>query len=102
MKKDYFDNVVLKLKRRYGKDELVSHLIKKLKEAEIEIGKLKSEIHHLEHELNISQEQREVKRIAKIEMKKNELYQKSKSKIKKQEEEIKELRKFRDRLISKS
>lgn len=44
MKSNYIDNAVLKLRRRYGKDELVAHLEKELKEAKLEIGYLKSEI----------------------------------------------------------
>ena len=42
-KKDYIDNVVLKLKRNYSKDELVAHLTKELSEAQQEIGILKGE-----------------------------------------------------------
>ena len=48
---NYIDNVVLKLKRTYSKDELVSHLTKKLSEAEIEIGILKSEKEEAEFNL---------------------------------------------------
>jgi cell shape-determining protein MreC len=44
----YIDNVLIKLRREYSKDELVSALSKKLSEAEIENGKLKSYIQELE------------------------------------------------------
>lgn len=39
----YFDKAILKLRRKYSKDEFVAHLIKKQKELELEIGMLKSE-----------------------------------------------------------
>ena len=44
----YIDNVLIKLRREYSKDELVSALSKRLSEAEIENGKLKSYIDELE------------------------------------------------------
>ena len=47
---DYFDNVLIKLRRQYSKDEAVA-LSKKISELEIENGALKSEIEHLEFEL---------------------------------------------------
>ena len=46
----YFDNVLIKLKRAYSKDETVSALSKKLTEVEIELGKSIAYIHELEHE----------------------------------------------------
>jgi chaperonin cofactor prefoldin len=48
---DYFDNVLIKLRRQYSKDEVVAALSKKISELEIENGTLKSEIEHLEFEL---------------------------------------------------
>lgn len=48
---DYFDNVLIKLRRQYSKDEAVAALSKKISELEIENGALKSEIEHLEFEL---------------------------------------------------
>jgi cell shape-determining protein MreC len=47
----YIDNVLIKLRREYSKDELVSALSKKLSEAEIENGKLKSYIQELEDKI---------------------------------------------------
>jgi len=41
---DFFDNVLIKLKRKYSKDEVLSAVIKQNSEYEIEIGQLKSEI----------------------------------------------------------
>lgn len=51
-KTDYVDRVLIKLQRSYGKDELVAHLNKVIKEQSVEIGKLKSEIQYLEHTLS--------------------------------------------------
>ena len=48
---DYFDNVLIKLRRQYSKDEVVAALSKKISKVEIENGTLKSEIEHLEFEL---------------------------------------------------
>ena len=49
---DYIDNVVIKLKRKYSKDELVQSMIKKQSQLELENGMLKSERDKLEYELN--------------------------------------------------
>lgn len=40
---DYIDKLVVKLKRKHSKDELVAHLVKKESELKKEIGILKSE-----------------------------------------------------------
>ena len=45
------DNVLIRLKRKYSKDELVSGLIRQLSEKDVEIGKLKSEICELNYNL---------------------------------------------------
>ena len=47
----YIDNVLISLRRKYSKDELVSALSKKLSEAEIENGKLNSYISELESKI---------------------------------------------------
>lgn len=44
---EFYDGVLIKLHRKYGKDELVSSLTKKISEKDIEIGKLKSYIDEL-------------------------------------------------------
>ena len=46
----YFDNVLIKLKRAYSKDETVSALSKKLTELQIELSKSIAYIHELEDE----------------------------------------------------
>ena len=56
MEKDFFDDVLIKLKREYQKDEILGAIIKENSKLIIEIGKLKSEIQHLEHEMEIKKE----------------------------------------------
>lgn len=46
----YFDNVLIKLRRKYSKDETISALSKKLSEIELELGKSIAYIHELEDE----------------------------------------------------
>ena len=46
----YYDDVLIKLKRTYGKDEAVAALSKKISELEIELGKSTAYIQELEHE----------------------------------------------------
>lgn len=101
--KDYIDRTILKLRRKYGKDELVAALNTQLAEKDVEIGKLNSEIVFLEDK--VEKLSKEVLRLsgklkfhenkwesAKIECRKEELYQhqlKDNSRLRK---EIKELR----------
>lgn len=47
MEEDYIDRTILKLRRKYSKDELVAALNKQLVSKDIEIGKLKAEIDYL-------------------------------------------------------
>ena len=49
MANDYIDRILIKLKRKYGKDELVATLIKQIKEDQIKIGQLSSEIDYLKN-----------------------------------------------------
>jgi predicted RNase H-like nuclease (RuvC/YqgF family) len=48
--KDFYDDVLIKLKRKYGKDELVASLNKEISELKIELGKEKAYIQELEFE----------------------------------------------------
>ncbi|WP_424493920.1 hypothetical protein [Salinimicrobium sp. GXAS 041] len=59
MENTYEDNVLIKLRRAYGKDEAVAALNKKVSELELENGALKSEIDHLNHELKKGFQQKE-------------------------------------------
>ena len=45
-----YEDILIKLKRKFGKDELVLFLNKKIKELEIEKGKLLSEIDFLNYQ----------------------------------------------------
>jgi hypothetical protein len=49
---DYIDNVVLKLKRKYSKDELVARILKEQSQLQIEIGTLRSERDELQYKLD--------------------------------------------------
>lgn len=49
MKSNYFDGVLIKLKRQYSKDDTVMALSKKLSDVEIELGKSIAYIHELEY-----------------------------------------------------
>lgn len=49
----YDDNVLIKLRRDYSKDEVVLHLINVVKESKIEIGKLSSYVDELKHRIEI-------------------------------------------------
>ena len=42
MAKDFFDDVLIKLKREYQKDEILAAIIKENSKLIVEIGKLKS------------------------------------------------------------
>lgn len=108
----YFDNVLIKLKRAYSKDETVSALSKKLSEVEIEFGKAIAYIHELEDEKH----QRTLKsggeqwfqkynklkdRFDKMEnkIKNDELYLKAHNEIKRLNAEMSRLRKVNGNLV---
>ena len=58
----YEEDVLIKLRRKYSKDEVVSALYAKISEKSLEIGKLLSEIDFLNSELN--KQNSEVEKIA--------------------------------------
>ena len=70
---DYIDNVLIKLRRRYRKDEVVKALDNKLKECDFNKGVLQSENDELKH--NLEQLQKEnntlLKRVSELESKNN-------------------------------
>lgn len=49
---DYQDRILIKLRRKYSKDEIVQALDKKIEALEIEKGQLLSEIDHLKHTIS--------------------------------------------------
>lgn len=101
-KKDYIERTLIKLKREYGKDELVSTLLKQISEKDIELGKLRSEIDYLQNELEIDKEQKEINRTARVEARKDELYRMKIEHIKSQRLKIKKLRSLNSDLIAKN
>lgn len=89
------EDVLIKLRRQYGKDELVLHLLKVNSELNIELGKLKSEVLYLENELKINKEVR-------VEKRKDLLYKDLFKKYQDANKQIKNIKKERDYLMSKS
>jgi len=98
---DYTDNVLIKLKRQYSKDETVAALSKKLEISEIQNGKLSSEIQHLEFKLKENIDKHQENKLARIEARKNKLFQNTLSQNKKLVKQVSELRKLRGELFSK-
>jgi hypothetical protein len=96
----YDDNLLIKLKRQYSINETVSALSKKLKESEIENGKLNAEIAHLEHEAKPNPDTtKEIIRLARVEVRKEELYLFKLNENKKLRKENIRLVKYRAELI---
>ena len=98
-KEDFFDRTILKLKRKYGKDELVSSLVKQIQEKDLEIGKLKSEIDFLNDELKSKKEIKEINKEAKIRLRMDEMYQLKSEECKIHLKKISEIRKANNELI---
>jgi predicted RNase H-like nuclease (RuvC/YqgF family) len=88
-------DVLIKLRRQYGKDELVLHLLKVNSELNIELGKLKSEVLYLENELKVNKEVR-------VEKRKDLLYKDLFKKYQDVNKQLKNIKKERDYLMSKS
>ena len=99
---DFIDRTLIRLRREYGKDEVVSALSKQLSEKDIEIGQLKSEIEHLNHLLNQKEADREANREARKEARKELLYKQQANKIKALENKNKSLMRTRDDLIARA
>lgn len=106
MSKDYFDNVLIKLKRKYSENEVISALTKKLSEKDFKIGELTSERDELKHNLrlitkkyNHAQNIKGSKEIAK-EVKKEQMYKSLKEQISAYKQQIKSLREMRDKLLN--
>ncbi len=97
----FYDNALLKLHRKYGKDELVLSLKKQISEKDIEIGKLKSEIDFLSAELSDKKEKKEIMRQANVKLKADELFLLKEKECKIHLKKIDELRKSNKELIMK-
>lgn len=98
---DYIDKTLIRLKRQYSKDEVVASLTKKLTEAEIENGKLSAEIQNLEFKLSENINKKEEDKLARIEARKNKLFQNALAQNKKMRKQVSELRKLRGDLFAK-
>lgn len=60
----YINDVLIKLRRKYSKDEIVTYLFNKVSSLEIENGKLKSYIEEIEDSFeNINELKKELKRL---------------------------------------
>jgi hypothetical protein len=112
---DFFDNVLIKLKRKYSKDEVLFAVIKQNSDYEIEIGQLKSEIDFINdshskeiqklkenHKKELSKLKSELKQELNIEIQKE--FKESKFRLENIEQKriISNLRKTISDLISKS
>ena len=102
MATDYIDRTLIKLKRKYGKDELVASLIKQIKEDQIKIGQLSSEIDYLKNELESKKYQTEINKTARIEARKDELFAIKIKECKDLRERFKKIKAQRDELLQKS
>jgi len=99
---DYIERTLIRLKRQYGKDELVAGLLKQISEKDIQIGKLSAEVDYLQDELQSDKERKEINRLAKVEARKEELYRMKTEDNRRQRKEIKQLRMIRSNLLSKN
>lgn len=97
----YLDRTLIKLHRKYGKDELVQSLEKQLSEKNVEIGQLKAEIDHLTNELTIKQIDKALSDEITRETRKEELYKNLLDRNKTLSKRNKELVKLRDELLLK-
>jgi hypothetical protein len=97
---DYFDRVLIKLKRQYKSDEVVNALSKKLSEKEIQIGILKDEIEYYKAELKTLDSKAMIE--AKIEAKKSEYIQNKIKECKELKVKVEKLTVEKDKLLLKN
>jgi hypothetical protein len=100
---DFIDNVLIKLKRKYRKDEVLSAVIKENSELQIEIGQLKSEIDYLteNHKKELSKLKSDLKNEINIEVQKEFKDSKLRLENVEQKKTIKKLRETISELVSK-
>lgn len=115
---DYIERTLLKLRREYSKDEVLSGFVKELCQKDVEIGKLKSEIEYLANELQYEKEKNKINenayskfqniqnttinQQAQLELRKNELYNNKINECNAKTKLIKQLRNTIKELINKS
>lgn len=68
------DDILIRLQRKYGKDELVASLNKEIKELKVTIGTLKSEIEHKDHQILLTKSDKAIEKQALLDCRKEELY----------------------------
>lgn len=95
------DDILIRLQRKYGKDELVASLNKQIKELNITIGTLRAEIEFLEHELLLTKSNKKIEKQALLDCRKEELYQNILTMNDKLRKENKTWKNQRDTLITK-
>lgn len=93
MEGDYVERALIRLRRQYEKDEVLGAIIKQVRERELEIGQLKSEIDFLQHALTTSENLTEVKKRALVELKKNREVKKMKKQLDQLQKQVDELKK---------
>jgi len=98
-KETFEDRTLIRLRREYSKNEVVAALSKKLTEKDMEIGALTSEIDHLKNELESQINQKEINKLARKEMRKDNMYNEVLLNNKKLREQRKELRRVRNELL---
>lgn len=96
---DFIERTLIRLRREYSKDEVVSALSKQISEKDVEIGQLKSEIEHLNHLLRQKEDETALNREARKEAKKELLYKQQLNTIQALQNKNKDLIKVRDDLI---
>lgn len=101
---EYINNVLIKLKRKYRKDEVLSAVIKENSELQIEIGKLKSEIDYImeNHKKELSKLKSDLKNELNIEIQKEFKDSKLRLENVEQKKTIKKLRETISDIISKN
>ena len=113
-KTNFLDDTILRLRREYSKDEVVSALSKQISEKDIEIGKLKSYVDELEYTIQLPKdkettevknkkirEQHIVNREANIKARESRIYLKQKLKIEKLEKLLNRYKKANNELLSR-
>ena len=100
---DFIERQVVKLQRKYSKDELVSFLTKSIKDKDFKIGELTSEIDELKYKvknLNKSISKGEIK-VARKELSKDKMNQLRNNRLKKLKSEVERYKRANDELIQR-
>lgn len=99
------ENAIVNLRRNYGKDELVSYVIRRVKELKVELGQANAEIDHLNEEVKRMKRNKELNdemsREARKEIKKEEMYLAYRTEILALQDKLKRLNKDNQDLIIK-